>query len=161
MPEVVDAWRLSEAVRVLALNQPPAVDFEQLAGGVVDAVAAGGTPNLLDAGRQAYAAEFDMKAAAHAQRVAEAARELAASRATNLAADLAGRIIVEHLRPALEAVYEEARECGKQLDGYGLDPHLLLTAPASARKAFSHLAELVVRRRLIFIAAATSTPSAP
>ncbi len=44
MPEVVDAWRLSEAVRVLALNQPPAVDFEQLAGGVVDAVAAGGTP---------------------------------------------------------------------------------------------------------------------
>ena len=58
-------------------------------------------------------------------------------------------VIAEHLRPALEDVYERARVCAEALGG-DLDVHRLLTAPDKARKAYSELTHLAARRRMLF-----------
>ena len=149
-PELLESWATFERVRGLTIDDPPSLPIEDAAGRVVAAAAAGDTPDVAALGRDLHRFEGERQAHAHAGRIFGEAREQAANAAVMLAADLTERIIADHLRPTLEAVYAGARVCAAALAGFGLDPRKLLDAPAKTRTAAGELGSLVVRRDLIF-----------
>jgi len=148
-PELLDAYRTYRRVREVKADIPAPLDVDTVAARIVSAVAAGEDPGPLDAARNLDETTAARATAESAQRILGRATEQAAEAATNLAADLAERIITEHLRPAFEQVHDEAREVAAALDGYGLDAHTLIKAPAKARNAFLRLPELVNRKAAI------------
>jgi len=99
--EVVDAWRVFEQVRALPLPAPPAADFEEVAAGVVAAVADGKPVDVVKAGTKLHRVGDEQQVHAMAQRVLVAAVEQAGVAAANVAADSTDVIITEHLAPAL------------------------------------------------------------
>lgn len=148
--ELLDAWRRSEAVKALKLDDVAVVDIETVAARVVASVADGGQPGLTEAAHELCRAEAAIEVHAHAQRVYTTAVEQAATAAANVAADMTERIIVDYLRPAHEALLDEVRRCASAVEGYGLDLRSLLGAPKSARDAYNALSALVARRNVIF-----------
>lgn len=149
-PELLESWNTFERVRGLTLADPESLPVDVAAALVVAAVASGKTPDVLEIGREMHRLENDRQAHGHAGRVLAEAREQAGNTAVSIASDLTERIIADHLKPALEAVYAGARECAAALHGYGLDTRKLLDAPPKARAAYNALGSLVVRRDLIF-----------
>jgi len=151
-PALMDAWRTYNRVKALEVPEPAVLDAQGAASRIVSATAAGETVDPLAAARQLEQATCDIQTASQARMLVSAATEQAAHLAASLADTLTEQIISEHLRPALEAVYAKTREVAAALDGYGLDPHTLVTAPTKARSAYAALPELVTRRQMIYTA---------
>jgi len=148
--EVVDAWRVFEKVRALPLPAPATTDHEEVAAGVVAAVAAGKSPDVAKAGVKLHRAVDEQQAHDAAQRVFVEAIDQAGTAAAIVAGDRADVIIVEYLAPVLADIYEEARGCGERLAGHELDPRRLLDAPAEVQDAFRRLERLIARQSLIW-----------
>ncbi len=119
---------------------------------LVSAVAAGTSVDVLELGTAVAQAETDRQTTEKARAVLAAAIEQAGNAATSVASDLTEQVISQHLRPALAELYARVREVSAQLDGYGLDPHRLITAPAKVRNAYAELPALVARSTAIFTA---------
>lgn len=151
-PALLDAWRVSERVRALALAVPDLLSDEDAAAGLVNAIAAGDQPDLVKLGEELSRSETKTEAYRHAQRVLTEAVGEADRRAVGIAVDSVERIITEHLRAAFEGVLERARKCAKALNGVGLTRPLLAGAPPAARAAFNELSDLVVDRDRILAA---------
>ncbi|CAN5787013.1 hypothetical protein BH18ACT2_BH18ACT2_08050 [soil metagenome] len=148
--ELVDAWRTFEQVKALPLSPPAPAYFEELAAGVVAAVAGGKTPDVVKAGRELHRAGDGVQAYAAGQRILAEAIEQAGTAAANVAADCADAIIGESLAPVLADIYENARGCGETLGGYDLDPKRLLGADRAVQDAYRELERLVARQSLIW-----------
>lgn len=150
--DITNAVRTHARVKALELAAPATLDFDTAAARVVSAAASGEAVDVLALGREIHDVERGRLAHDAATRLLGEAIEQAANLAVNTAADLTEAVIAHHLRPALEDVHEKAREAAAGLDGYGLDTHALLTAPAKARNAYMTLSGLVARRDLILTA---------
>jgi len=150
--ELLAAYRTYTRVKETELAAPARLDTETAAARLVAAVVGGEDPDLLAIGREVNDSTAALQVYDHAQQVLRLAVEQAGERATFLAGDLTERIIVEHLRPAFQQVHAEAREVAQALQGYGLDPHALVTAPAKVRTAYGSLPFLVARRSIILTA---------
>ena len=150
--ELLDAYATYHRVKALEVPEPAVLDAEGAASRIVSATAAGETVDLIAAACQWERATRDTQTASQAQMLVNAATEQAAHLAAGLADTLTEQIITEHLRPALEAVYAKTREVAAALEGYGLDPHTLVTAPTKARSAYAALPGLVTRRQMIYTA---------
>ncbi len=151
--ELLDAWRTYHRVKALEVPEPPTADVEAAASRIVSATAAGEAVDPIGAARQLEQATRDAQTAAQAQQLVAAAAEQAANRAAAIAAILVEQVITEHLRPALEAVHDEARKVAAALGDYRVDdPHRLVSAPLKARAAYAALPELVTKRQMIFTA---------
>ena len=150
--ELLTAWNTYQAVQALTLPELPQMPVDAAAARLVASVTAGDPLDLLEVGRDAQRVEDDRQAVAIAQRVLAEAIEQADNAVSSLAADLTERIITEHLRPAYQDVLSKAHTAGAALEGYGLDPHTLLQAPAKARGAYFDLSSLVERRTAIWTA---------
>ena len=148
--EVVAAWRTFEAVRALPLPAPSPTDFEELAAGIVAAVADGKTPDVAKAGTKLHRFGDEQQAYAAAQRILGEAVEQAGAAAANVAADSADAIVTDHLAPTLEGIYEQARECGETLAGRPLEARLLLGTAPKVQDAYRDLERLVDRQSLIW-----------
>jgi hypothetical protein len=144
-PELVEAYDTYRRVNACTVPEVPDLDLGSAAARAVAEVAAGKAPDLLSLGRELAEARVQREAHDHAADVRREAVEQAAGAAANLCRDLVDRIIVDHLRPALDALHAEARAVAEALEGYGLDAHRLITAPAKARNAYSTLPALVAR----------------
>jgi len=108
--------------------------------------------DVLELGTAVAQAETDRQATEKARAVLAAAIEQAGNAATSVASDLTETIITQHLRPALDEVYARVRAVSAQLDGYGLDPHRLVTAPSKVRGAYGELPCLLARVAAILTA---------
>jgi len=150
--ELTDAYRIYCRVRAIEVPAPNPLYLDTAAARLVSAVAAGKSADVLKLGTAVAQAETDRQATEKARAVLAAAIEQAGNAATSAASDLTETIISKHLRPALAEVYARAREVSAQLDGYGLDPHRLITAPSKVRNAYAELPTLVARSMAIFTA---------
>lgn len=81
--------------------------------------------------------------------VLQAARAQAESQAVNAAADLADKVITDHLRPAFEQVLAQAGRIAENLQGHDLDPRQLLSAPAKVRTGWLELQNLTERHDVL------------
>lgn len=147
--ELTDALTVYRRVTALTLSEPRGHNPEETAARLVHTLAEGKEVDLTALAAGMSDAELEAKVAAQVQHVVTLAREQAAGAATNLAADLTERIITDHLRPAFDDVHAQARDAAAALDGHGLDPHSLVTAPAKARNAYASLPLLVARKTTI------------
>jgi hypothetical protein len=147
--ELTQAYETVINTRQIQLTAPPTLEVNEAANRLAATVEAGGTPDLMALGREVHDATAARQAHQHAQQILNTAVEQVAERAALLAIDLNAAIITDHLRPALERVYDEARDAAGNLGGYSLDPHALLTAPAKVRNAYLRLPELAARRSAI------------
>ncbi|CAN5623200.1 hypothetical protein BH24ACT5_BH24ACT5_20100 [soil metagenome] len=151
LPEpVLDAWATRERVRAITSDEPAPLHVDTAAAQVFAATAAGEPVDVVDLARQVRSSAEDCHAHDMASRVRRAAVEMADNAARIVASEMTEVTISEHLRPALDDVYAQARRCAADLAGFGLEPRALLTAPAKARSAFAALGGLVDRRNLLF-----------
>ncbi len=150
--ELLDAYATYHRVKALEVPEPPTADVEAAASRIVSATAAGEPADPLAEAHQFEQGVRDFQAVSTARTLVGAATEQAANLAAGLADTLTEQIIAERLRPAIEAVYAKTREVAAALDGYGLDPHALVTAPAKSRNAYAALPGLVTRWQLIHTA---------
>ena len=125
--EVTDAYATYCRVRAIEVPEPNPLHLDTAAARLVSAVAGGTSADVLELGTAVAQAETDRQATEKARAVLAAAIEQTGNAATSVASDRTETIISQHLRPALAEVYARAREVSAHLDGYGLDPHQLIT----------------------------------
>ena len=89
---------------------------------IVATAMSGESVDLLEIGRDIQAGNSERAAHQAGQLAKQSALERAADRLTSLAHGLAETIIVEHLRPAFDAVLEEAREPAQVVHAHPVTP---------------------------------------
>lgn len=133
----------------VTLPEPTPFNAEAAAARLVATLAKGDTMDPAYLVQEATDAQTMHVAVEHARTVVKLAVEQAADTATLLAADMADRIIADHLRPAFHQLLDETREVAAALNGHSLSLGALITAPAKVRNAYAKLPELAARHRLI------------
>jgi len=151
-PELTAAYDTLVAVKALTIPTPPTLDPDTAAARIVSATTDGKPADLMALAAEVAEIELGKQRHDQARHILLLAVEQAGDRAQHLASDIAEQVIEQHLRPALEQVYEQAREVGAVLAGHSLDAHTLLTAPQKVRTAYLKLPELLTRRSAIFTA---------
>jgi len=147
--ELLDAHHTYQRLRQTTIDQPTPPDLEAIAARVVSAVAAGEEPRLPNAGRLFEDGDRDRRTADRAAEILRAAVDQAANTAALVCADLTERIYADHLRPAYAELHDKVREVASALDGYGLDAHQVIKAPAKVRTAYLQLPALADSRGAI------------
>lgn len=150
--EVTDAVRTWRRVEALTTAEPKPSTTDTAAAQLVSATAAGEPVDLAALGSAIREADEARHAHAAAVSILSEAREQAGNAAVHVTIDLTDRIITDHLRPALEDVYELARKAASDLGGHSLEPRDLLAAPAKVRSAYLGLPALVDRHQVIHAA---------
>lgn len=149
--DLLAAWWTFESVKALTIEDPQILTAEEASGNLVSAVAARETVDPLELARQVELGVTERAVVGRARVILEMAHEQAAHKAVLTAREQCDSIISEHLAPALEQVYTQARKVASALDGYDLrNAHALVTAPSRVRQAFASLPALVERRRVIW-----------
>ncbi len=145
--ELADAYARYLTLAGYEVPTTPAATLDDLAARLARE---GVDADPLQLAREYHAAESQRAYETNARALVRQAVERAADAATSIGARDADLIITERLRPALEEVYDQAREVAASLAGYGLDTHALITAPGKVRDAYGRLPHLVSRRSAIF-----------
>ena len=151
-PELTAAYDTLVAVKALVIPPPQALDPDTAAARIVTATADGKPVDLMALAAEVAEIELGKQRHEQALHIMALAIEQAGERAQHLASDIVEQVITQHLRPALEQVYEQTREVAAALAGQPLDTDALLAAPAKVRAAYLRLPELLARRSAIFTA---------
>ena len=152
--ELVESFDACVAIQELTIETLNVLDVNSAAEQIVATAMRGELPDLLSIGRDIEAGNRDRTAADAAQRARQTALERAGGELTSLAHDSVEVVIVEHLRPAYEAVLEQAKgPAGVVRKHAGVTPKDLRLgeseAVRSVRSALRALEPLAERRSAI------------
>ncbi len=150
--KLLDAWRTYQRVKALDVPTRETLSPEAAAARIVSTVAAAESPDVTGLARELANARLEDEADEHARGILARASDQAGEAAITVAYDLTETIISKHLAPALAEAFARTREAAAALDGYGLDLHRLMTAPAKVRNAYADLPALAAKRQTILTA---------
>jgi len=147
--ELLDAHALPAQVR--AVPQPPldAYTVQDAADELLHTLGRGETAGLAALAQSVRHADESGSATALGRRITVDALEHAENAAINTAADLADRVICDHLRPAFDETLGQVRRNRGALHGKPHDARALVTASAKARAAWSEVDACAGRYRIL------------